>query len=80
MKPILSLVLAIALCSCFPQRELQADLVDVTLIKVDTTRRFPDDEKKILTWRTDNKLTFVTFEPAEAYYPVGTRMKMMIPR
>ncbi|MGV3528680.1 MAG: hypothetical protein ACO1OO_07290 [Flavisolibacter sp.] len=80
MKPILSLVLIIALTGCFPQRELQADLVDVTLVKVDTTHRFPDSDKKILTWMTSNKLTIVTFEPAEAYYPVGTRMKMMIPR
>lgn len=80
MKSILFVVLITVLFSCFPQRELQADLVDATLIKVDTTHRFPDSDKQILTWITSNKLTFVTYEPGQAYYPLGTRIKMMVPR
>lgn len=80
MKLILTLAIAIATYSCAPQPSIQADIVDATLIDVQTEHRYPHQNKKLLTWKTSNDLTIVTFAPKKAYYPLGTRMKMILPK
>lgn len=74
--------LALALCglcySCFPAREIQAEMVDATLIKVEEVSRYPNIKQKILTWQTQKAITFVTFEPSSINIPIGTLTKVLV--
>lgn len=80
MKVLLTLVFACFLFSCAPQSVVQADLVNATLVEVQTRQRYEKGKQKMLTWKTDNNLTIVTFAHKDEHYPLGTRMKVMVPR
>jgi hypothetical protein len=60
------------------QREVQADLVDVELVKIETVQRYPDLEQKLLTWKDENNISYITFEPMSTNYKIGSQMKVMI--
>jgi len=80
MKKVLPIVLTAALISCGASKEVQVDLTDVQLIKIDTVQRYPNSAEKILTWQDDNHMSYVTFVPIETHYMVGARMKVMVRR
>jgi hypothetical protein len=77
MKALL-LLLGTTLFSCAMQREVQADLVDVELVKIETVQRYPDLEQKLLTWKDENNISYITFEPMSTNYKIGSQMKLMI--
>jgi hypothetical protein len=77
MKALL-LLLGTTLFSCAMQREVQADLVDVELVKIETVQRYPDLEQKLLTWKDENNISYITFEPMSTNYKIGSQMKVMI--
>ena len=68
------------LVGCTGPKDLQMDITDVELIKIDTVQRYQNLSEKILTWRDENQVSYVTFVPLETYYAVGTRMKVMVKR
>jgi len=78
MKSILALTLSLALFSCTSEKEIQANIVDVQLVKIDTVSRFPNAMQKLLTWRSEQNVDYVTFEPINSQFRVGTRMKVMV--
>ncbi|MGZ3844600.1 MAG: hypothetical protein ACXVLT_09695 [Flavisolibacter sp.] len=80
MKKVLPIVLSAIVISCGTSKEVQMDLTDVQLVKIDTIQRFPNNNEKILTWQDDNHMSYVTFVPMEVYYKVGARMKVMMRR
>lgn len=65
---------------CTGPKDLQMDLTDVELVKIDTVQRYPNSSEKILTWRDDNQVSYITFAPLETYYVIGARMKVMLKR
>ena len=75
-----SAFLAACIISCTGQREIQMDMTDVQLVKIDTIQRYPYSSEKILTWRDENNIDYVTFVPVEMYYPLGARIKVMLKR
>jgi len=77
MKALL-LVLGTTLFSCAMQKEVQADLIDVELVKIETVQRYPDREQKLLTWKDENNISYITFEPMSTNYKLGSQMKVMI--
>jgi hypothetical protein len=80
MKKLLPIVLAAFTVGCGTSKEVQMDLTDVKLVKIDTIQRYPNNTEKILTWQDDNHLNYVTFVPMEVYYALGARMKVMMKR
>ena len=80
MKQILPFFLAAAIISCGTAKEVQVDMADVQLVKIDTIQRYPNSSEKVLTWQDDNHMSYVTFVPLESYYVVGARMRVMLPR
>ena len=80
MKKVLPIVLAVIAIGCGTSKEVQMDLTDVQLVKIDTIQRYPNNNEKILTWQDDNHMSYVTFVPMEVYYAVGARMKVMVRR
>jgi len=80
MKTILLLLTAALLNSCVGEKELQADLVDVKLVKIETVQRHPDVKKKLLTWKDINDVRYVTYAPLTNNYTIGSTMRVIIRR
>ncbi|HET7899446.1 MAG TPA: hypothetical protein VFL47_17285 [Flavisolibacter sp.] len=80
MKAILVIVISTLCYACFPAHELQAEMVDATLVKVEEVNRYPNVRQKILTWQTERAISFVTIEPAATEIPLGTHTKVLMQR
>ncbi len=78
MKPFLSFLLCATCYACFPARELQAEMVFATLVKVEEVNRYPNIKQKILTWETDKAVSFVTFESNKVDLPIGTKTRVLV--
>jgi hypothetical protein len=78
MKAMILLLGATLAYSCTTEKEIQSDMVDVQLVKIETVQRYPDFEQKLLTWRDRNNIDYITFEPASSEYKVGTFMKVLV--
>jgi hypothetical protein len=81
MKKTLPFFLAVMIIlGCSQQKEIQMDMSDVELVKIDTIQRYPNATEKILTWRSSDQIDYITFAPLDTYYPLGSRMKVMMKR
>ena len=80
MKKALPFFLAAVIASCGSERAIQMDIADAELIKIDTVQRYPNTAEKILTWRTDDNIDYVTFVPISSHYTLGSKMKIMVKR
>ncbi|MGN6166299.1 MAG: hypothetical protein ACTHOF_17340 [Flavisolibacter sp.] len=78
MKAMILLLGVTLAYSCTTQKEIQSDMVDVQLVKIETVQRYPDVEQKLLTWRDRNNIDYITFEPISSEYKVGTFMKVLV--
>ena len=80
MKTILISAALVALCSCAARKEVQVQMVNARLIKVDTVYRFNTDPQKQLTWRDENDIEYVTFASLAASYSIGSKMMVLVRR
>jgi len=81
MKKGLPFFLAVAfIAGCGSEHEIQMNIADAELIKIDTVQRYPNATEKLLTWRTEDRIDYVTFVPINSYYPLGSRIKVMVKR
>jgi hypothetical protein len=78
MKTVITLILCAVLFSCSLNREIQADIVDVQLVKIDTIQRYPNMRQKLLTWKSATNVAYVTYEPMSSRFTVGSKMKVMV--
>jgi len=79
-KTLPFLLAAIIVAGCTSEREIQMDMTNVELVKIDTVQRYPNAPEKILTWRSEDRVDYVTFVPLNSYYPLGSKMKVMVKR
>ena len=70
---------AAALCSCTFERDIQVTPMDVQLVKIDTVRRQSTRDELLLTWRGEDNVQFISFQPLGAY-SVGYHMKVLVRR
>jgi hypothetical protein len=80
MKTILVIATVIALNSCLGPHELQAEMVSAELIKIDTAFRYTNDPQRMLTWRDDNHIDYVTYAPLKNNFLLGSRMIVLVKR
>lgn len=81
MKKGLPFFLAVAfIAGCSSEHEIQMNIADAELVKIDTIQRYPNATEKLLTWRTEDRINYVTFVPINSYYPLGSRIKVMVKR
>lgn len=71
-------MLGIIIYSCGAEKEVQASMVSVQLVKIDTVDRYPGNEQKLLTWKDENNINYITFEPMNNNYKLGDLMKVMV--
>jgi hypothetical protein len=77
---LMAATIAAVFVGCAEEKQIQMNLTDVQLVKIDTIQRYPENAQKLLTWRDENNINYVTFVPLEIYYTVGARMKVMVKR
>jgi len=80
MKKTFPFFLTAIFIGCNSGKEIQMSMADVELVKIDTIQRYPNTSEKLLTWRDDNRIDYITFVPIETHYIIGARMKVMVKR
>lgn len=78
MKLFILLSLSTIGYACFPGREVQAEMVYATLVKVEEVNRYPNAKQKVFTWETDKAISYVTFEKSSVNLPLGTRARVLV--
>lgn len=76
MKTTLLLLTCFTAFSCAMQRNVEVEVVDAQLIRIDTVSRGELQEQQ-LTWKDNYNLEYVSFMPIERNIPVGARMQML---
>ena len=77
MKTFFILAAIAAFCSCTVRKQVQVEMVNAELIKIDTIHRYQNTEYQ-LTWRDKYNIDYVTFTPV--YYSLGTRVMVFVRR
>jgi hypothetical protein len=65
------------LCGCYSQKELQVEMIQAELIRIDTVSRSTPRQMQQLTFRDQWNLEYITFVPMEESYVIGVRMTML---
>ena len=78
MKFLFTVAICTMFYACFPGRELQAEMVYATLVKVEEVNRYPNIKQKILTWETERSVSFVTYESPSLNLPIGTKARVLV--
>lgn len=70
----------LAMSSCYFEKDIQVERVNVELVKIDTIFR-QSGSVKVLTWKTANRLSYVSLEPIDApQMNIGSTSVMLIKR
>ena len=80
MKKLVPLAIAGFLFSCTHEKTVQMSMTNVQLVKIDTVQRYPNVSEQILTWRSEDRVDYITFEPITRYYALGSRIIVMVKR
>lgn len=79
MKFILSCLVAVTLfMSCTVNREIQAEIVNAELVKIDTIYRYPNVREQLLTWKSQRNIEYISYASISNYYTVGARMAVLV--
>ena len=78
-ETILAAATIVALHSCSPPRDIQAEMVNAELVKIDTAFRYTKPTQ-MLTWRDDNHVDYVTYAPMNNAFAIGSRMIVLVKR
>jgi hypothetical protein len=76
MKTFLFIASLATVIGCTSGKEIQVQLVKAELVKIDTVYRLPR-EKKMLTWRDENNIEYISFVAMHQSYTLGTSMMLL---
>ena len=65
---------------CTMQKQVQVRIVEVQLIKIEPIHRNPSRDEMLLTWKDEDNVEYVSFEPMDNHISIGSKMKMMVRR
>ena len=76
MKTILAAMCFFAVIGCNNGKEIQVEMVQAELIRIDTLFR-QSNERKQLTWRDQDNIEYISFVSMNNTYPLGISMIVM---
>jgi hypothetical protein len=77
MKTLLLAMSLLAMGGCStPIKEIQVEMVTAELVKIDTIFR-QANERKLLTWRDQDNIKYISFAAMDQTYPLGISMIVM---
>ncbi len=79
MKKVIVLAVVVTMSACHVERDIQVNLVNAELVKIDTIFRNPGKEQ-LLVWKCSKNIQYVSYRPINEAYTIGTRMLVMVPR
>lgn len=79
MKTLVVACAALCFTACVSERSLQVSVVQAELVKVDTLYR-NSKYVQLFTWRSPERMQFVSYAGIKEYYPVGAKMAVFMPR
>lgn len=77
MKRILIFVAVVSMCSCYSSKDLQVEIENAELVKIDTIVRYPSSQQ-LLVWKCSNKLQYISYAPMGRRHFVGEKLKVLI--
>jgi hypothetical protein len=80
MKTILISTAILALYGCAARKEMQVQMVNARLVKIDTVYRFNTDRQTQLTWIDENDIEYITYASLATSFPIGTKMMVLVKR
>ncbi|HEV7780014.1 MAG TPA: hypothetical protein VGO58_02055 [Chitinophagaceae bacterium] len=75
MKTIL-IVLLTGIMGCYTSKEIEVEMIQAELVRIDTITRHPDT-RKMLTWRDQDDINYVSYAEMYENYSLGLRMMVM---
>ncbi|HEV7783420.1 MAG TPA: hypothetical protein VGO58_19230 [Chitinophagaceae bacterium] len=76
MKTILIALFITGITGCYTSKEIEVEMVQAELIRIDTISRHPDNQK-MLTWRDQDQIDYVSYAAMHENYSLGLRMMVM---
>lgn len=78
MKTTLLILAAVCLTSCFTNREIQAEMVSVQLVRIDTVFHYGERKQvQQLTWKDKQQIEYVTTESMDYAFVPGTHLLVL---
>ena len=72
--------IAVIIMACGPSKEINVEMVNAQLVKVDTIYRSSENPKQQLTWRDSDNIEYISIVSMNRSYPLGVIMSMLRPR
>ena len=63
-KKVVVFAVAVALYGCYAERNVQVNIVNAKLVKIDTVYRYRSGEQ-LLVWKGSNNVQYVSYTPLE---------------
>lgn len=77
MKTFLVAIVLMATASCTSVKEIQVEMIQAQLIKIDTVYRQPHQYQQQLTWKGKDNIEYVSFVAMDQVYPLGVSLFVM---
>lgn len=74
---IIPVCLALAAAGCTSVKEVQVEMIQAQLIKIDTIYRNPNIARQQLTWKGEDNIEYVSFVAMDRVYPLGLSLLVM---
>jgi len=79
MKTLLFVFTTALLCGCFTSQEVQVDVANAQLVKIDTVYRYPNQQQQLLTWKLlESNTQYFSYAPMASVYSVGSHMMVLV--
>ncbi|HYF30699.1 MAG TPA: hypothetical protein VD993_06245 [Chitinophagaceae bacterium] len=79
MKTILAVAAIVLFCGCYSFKEMQVQMVNAELIRIDTVYRY-ERQEQVLTWRGADRTHFVSYAGMGQEFIVGSRVTVFVRR
>jgi hypothetical protein len=66
-----------AAAGCTSTRDIQVEMVNAQLVKIDTVYRQSTQEQQQLTWRDRNNVEYTSYVSMNQHYPIGMTMVVL---
>lgn len=77
MKTILAIAAIAFCCGCYSFKEVQVEMMNAELVRIDTVYRF-ERKEQVLTWKGSDNSHFVSYAALGQDYIVGSRVTVFV--
>lgn len=77
MKTLLAVAAIVLFCGCYSYKELQVQMVNAELVRIDTVYRY-ERQEQVLTWRGADRTHFVSYADMGQEFIVGSRVTVFV--